>query len=58
LLLSRTGKGERLKKKNEGKNKSVLSCLLSYRKRRDKKMSILQGKEKNRKDLKIWLSLL
>ena len=58
LLLSRTGKGEQLKKKNGRKTRSVLSCMLHYRKRRDKKMSSLQGKEKNRKDLKRWLSLL
>jgi hypothetical protein len=32
--------------------------MLRYRKRRDRKMNSLQGKEKNRKDLKIWLSLL
>ena len=32
--------------------------MLRYRKTRDKKMSSLQGKEKNRKDLKRWLSLL
>jgi len=32
--------------------------MLLYRKRRDIKMTSLQGKEKNRKDLKRWLSLL
>jgi hypothetical protein len=58
LLLSRTGKGERLKKKNERKTRSVLSCMLRNRKRRDRKMTSFQGKEKNRKDLKRWLSLL